>query len=157
LSAFQTRSAFAGLRSTKASHQRALRIVAAHGDHPLADILRQVADPLEVVGDAQHRDERAQIDGHRLAERNGRDGFFFDLPLQRVDRRVGGDDLARQTDVAPRQRVDRVRDLLLGEPAHLRDHLRELDEVGIEDSGGVLGDVHDISAGVGDSIGVRTA
>ena len=86
-----------------------------------------------------------------------RDGFFFDLPLQCVDRRIGGDDLTRQTDVAPRQRVDRARDLLLGETAHLRDHLRELDEVCIEDSGGVLGDVHDISAGAGDSIGVRTA
>ena len=139
------------------AHERALRIVAAHGDDPLADILRQVADAFEVVGDPQHRDERAQVDGHRLPQRNGRDGFFFDLPLQCVDRRVGGDDLTRQTDVAPRQRVDRVRDLLLGETAHLRDHLRELDEVGIEDSGGVLGDVHDISAGAGDSIGVRTA
>ena len=125
--------------------------------HALADILRQIADPFEVVGDPQHRHQRAQIDRHRLAQRDRRDGFFLDLPLQRVDRRVGGDDLPRQPDVAPRQRVDRVGDLLLGEAAHLRDHLRELDEVGVENSGGVLGDVHDISAGVGDSIGARTA
>jgi hypothetical protein len=31
--------------------------------------------------------------------------------------------------------------------------LREFDEIGIEDSGGVLGDVHDVSAGAGYTIG----
>jgi len=35
--------------------------------------------------------------------------------------------------------------------------LSKLDEVGVENAGGVLGDVHVISAGVGDSIGARTA
>jgi hypothetical protein len=39
----------------------------------------------------------------------------------------------------------------------LRDQLSKLDEVGVENAGGVLGDVHVISAGVGDSIGARTA
>ena len=46
-----------------------------------------------------------------------------------------------------------VSDLLLSETAHLRDHLGELYQVSVEDSGGVLGDVHVISAGVGDAIG----
>ena len=91
------------------AHERALRIVAGNSEDPLADILRQIADAFEIVGDPQHRDQRPQVDGHRLPQRNGRDGFFFDLPLQRIDRRVGGDDLTRQTDVAPRQRVDGVR------------------------------------------------
>ena len=61
--------------------ERALRVVAAHGDDALADVLCQIADPLEIVGDAQHRYQRAQIDGHRLAQRDGGDGFFLDLPL----------------------------------------------------------------------------
>ena len=107
----------------EAAHQRALRIVAAHGDDTLADILGEVADPLEVVGDAQHRHQGAEVDGHRLSQRDRRDGFFLDLPLQRVDCGVRGDHLTGQPDVAPRQRVDRVGDLLLGEAAHLRDHL----------------------------------
>ena len=40
------------------------------------------------------------------------------------------------------ERIDRVGDLLLRKAAHPRDQLCELDEVGIEDSGGVLGNIH---------------
>ena len=50
--------------------------------HALADVLGEIADPFEIVGDAHHRHQCAQIDRHRLAQRNGRDGFFLDLPLQ---------------------------------------------------------------------------
>ena len=137
------------------AHQGALRIIAAHGDDPLADVLRQVADPLEVVGDAQHRHQRAQIDRHRLSQRDRRNGLVLDLSLQIVDRRVGGNDPSRKTDVAPSQSVDRVGNLLLGEAAHLRDHLRELDKVGVEDARGVVGNVHGISVDVGDSHQMR--
>ena len=126
----------------EAAHQRALGIVAAHGDDPLADILRQVSDPFEVIGNPQHRHQRAQIDRHRLPQCDRCDRFVLDLPLQRVDRRVGGNDLTRQPDIAAGERVDRVCNLLLSKATHLRNQLGELDEVGVEDSGGVLGNVH---------------
>jgi hypothetical protein len=65
--------------------------------------------------------------------------------------------LPREARIPPRQGVNGIADLLLSKAAHLRDQLSEFDEVGVENTGGVFGDVHVISAGVGDSIGARTA
>ena len=68
----------------------------------------KISDTLKVVGDPQHRHQRAQIDRHRLAQGDRRDRLVLDLPLQSVDRGVGGNDLTRQTDIAARECVDRV-------------------------------------------------
>ena len=57
-------------------------------------------------------------------------------------RRIAGDDALGAVGVAARQRVDRVGDLLLGEPAHLGDHAGELLQVGVEGLGGVFGHYH---------------
>ena len=127
---------------TEPAHQRALRVVATHRDDALADVLRQVSDPLEIVGDAQHRYQPAQIDRHRLTQRDRCDRLLLDLPLQLVDSLVGLDDAPRKRGVAARQRIDRIRHLLLGEAAHLRDQLRKLDEIGVEDTRGVIGNIH---------------
>ena len=59
----------------------------------LGDVLGEVADPLEVAGDADRADDLAQIDRHRLAPGDGEDRLLLDLALQRVEARVGGDDL----------------------------------------------------------------
>ena len=52
-------------------------------------------------------------------------------------------------DVVARQRVDRIGDLLLRQPAHLGDHLRELAEIAVEDALGVVGHIHDLVAAIG--------
>ena len=58
-------------------------------DHPLGDILGEIADPLEIVGDPQRADDIAQIDRHRLPPGDGQHRLFLDLALQRVDGGVG--------------------------------------------------------------------
>ena len=137
------------------AHQGALRLLAAHRDDALSDVFGQVSDSLQVVGDAQHRHQRAQIDGHGLPQRDRRHGLLLDLPLQLVDCLVGRDDLARQGGVAPRKRLDGVGDLLLREAAHPRDHLRELDQVAVEDFRGMVGDIHGGAADVDAPIRAR--
>jgi hypothetical protein len=61
-------------------------------------------------------------------------------------RSIERDDAARQTDIVVRQGVDRIGDLLLRQPAHLGDHLRELAQVAVEDALGVVGHIHDLIA-----------
>ena len=107
-------------------------------EHALGDVLGEIADPLQIVGDAQRADDLAQVDRHRLPARDGQHGLFLDLALQRVDRRVGADDALRQLGIASRQRIDRVGDLLFGKPAHLGNHAGELLQVDIEGLGGMF-------------------
>ena len=53
-----------------------LRIeLAVEHHHALGDVLGQVADPLEVVGDAERADDVAQIHRHRLAPGDGEIAF----------------------------------------------------------------------------------
>ena len=141
----------------QAPHQGALRVLAADRDDALADVLGEVADALEVAGDAQHGDERPQVERHRLAQRNRRHSLFFDLPQHAVDGFIERDDAARQGDVVARQRVDRIGDLLLRQSAHLGDHLRELAEVAVEDALGVVGHIHDLIAAIGACFAATTA
>ena len=54
----------------------------------LGDVDRQVADPLEVGVDLDRGDDRAQVDGHRLVQRQQREAAVVDLDVQLVDRRV---------------------------------------------------------------------
>ena len=141
----------------QAPHQGALRVLAADRDNALADVLGEVADALEVAGNAQHGDQRPQIERHRLAQRNRRHGLFLDLPQHAVDGSIERDNAARQADVVPRQRVDRVGDLLLRQAAHLGDHLRQLAQVAVEDTLGVVGHIHDLIAAVGAGLAARCA
>ena len=116
-----------------------LRIeVAVERDDALADMLGMVADPLEVVADAHGADDLAQVDGHRLPPRDGEDGFFLDLALQGVDRRIHGDDALAELDVAIDQGLDGIGDLPLRESAHLGDLAGDLLQIGVERLGGVI-------------------
>ena len=81
--------------------------VAGQRHHALGDVLGEIADALEVVGDAQRADDLAQVDRHRLAAGDGEHGLVLDLTLQRVDLGVGADHLLGQLGVAPGERVDR--------------------------------------------------
>ena len=57
----------------------------------LGDIDREVADPLEVGVDLDRRDDRAQIGGHRLVQRQQLEASVIDLDVQLVDRAVAGE------------------------------------------------------------------
>ena len=100
--------------------------------HALGDVLGEVADAFEIVGEPQCADDFTQVDGHRLTAGDREHRLFLDLALQRVDIGVGRGDPLRQRGVALCQRIDRVRDLLLGEAAHFGDHAREILQVGVE-------------------------
>ena len=105
---------------------------------PFGDVLGEVADPLEVAGDADRADDLAQIDGHRLTPRDGEDRLLLDLALQRVEARVGGDDLIGERGVGLAQRVHRVDHHLLGDAAHLGDPPLESVEFLVVRSDGVI-------------------
>jgi hypothetical protein len=66
---------------TKPAHRLTRHAFAVDRDDALADILGEVADPLQFVGDSQDANNLPQIDGHRLAPRDRLDGFFFDSTL----------------------------------------------------------------------------
>ena len=116
--------------------------LAVERQHALADVLGEVADPLEVVGDAQRADDLPQIDRHRLPAGDRQHRFFLDLRLQRVDAGISGHGALRAVGVAPRQRIDRIGDLPLRKAAHLRHHPGELLEVDVEGLCGVFGHYH---------------
>ena len=100
----------------------------------LGDVLGQVADPLEIGGNADGADDVAQVDRHRLAARDGPHGHVLDRPLQGVEARIGGDDLLRQFDIHGRQRVHGVGEHFFGDAAHFRNVAVELFELGVERS-----------------------
>ena len=116
--------------------------LAVENHHALGDVLGEIADPLEVVGDAQRTDDVAQVDRHRLAPGDGEDRLLFDLALQEVDLGVLGDDALGQVRIVPVERIDRVADLMLRKAAHLGDHARQFLEIGVERLVGVLGQYH---------------
>ena len=57
--------------------------------HALADVLGEIADSLEIVGDPQNADDLAQIDRHRLTRRDGLDCLLLDVALLRVEHGIG--------------------------------------------------------------------
>ena len=106
--------------------------LAVEGKHPLADVLREVAHALEVVGDAQRADDIAQVDRHWLASRQREDGLLFDVPLQIIDTRVHRHDATGERGIALGERADRVGGLFLDQASHLGDQAGQLLQVGVE-------------------------
>ena len=114
-----------------------MEIAVDRGD-ALGDVLGKVADPLQIIGDAQRAHHVAQIDRHRLASGDGENRLVLDLALQRVDGGVASHDALCQIEVPPGERRDRIRDQFFGEPAHFGDLLRQLLQVGVERLGSVF-------------------
>ena len=104
-------------------------------EHALADILGKVADPLDLVGNAQRTDHIAQVHRHRLAAGDGEDGALLDVALQGIDLRVGRDQFAGQRGVAPRQRLHAIGNLPLRKAPHFRKHAVEVLQIGVEGLG----------------------
>ena len=70
----------------------------------LGDVDREVADALEIGVDLDRRDDRAQVDGHRLVQRQQREAAVVDLDVQRVERLVADQDARDELAVALDQR-----------------------------------------------------
>ncbi len=87
---------------------------------PLAHVLGEIADPLQVGGDPHRADDFAQVNRHRLPPGDGQHRALLDQALQIVDFGVGGDDALAERDIAADQRVDGIDDHALGEAAHPR-------------------------------------
>ncbi len=126
------------MHGLEADRSRAARAAPRDVDGALGDVLGEVADALEVAGDADRRDDLAQVDRHRLAPRDGQDRVLLDLALQRSRRGSTATVRARGRRRA-RQRVHRVRQHLLGDAAHLGDLAAEQLEFLVVGSDDVIG------------------
>ena len=100
--------------------------------HPLGDILGIVADPLDHAGDLQRRDDLAQVRRGRRAAADDLDRPALDLGLERVDLAVAADHAGGGLGVAPDERLHRLADRGLGEPAHLADRAAQRVELFVE-------------------------
>ena len=67
--------------------------------------------------------------GQVVAQRQQAHAEGVNLALQRVDRGVAADHLARQLGVAPHQRIGAVGHLALGQPAHAGDQVPQAAQV----------------------------
>ncbi len=88
----------------------------------LGDVLGEIADALEVGGDADRHHDLAQVARHRLALGDREDRALLDGELQRVDFLVIGDDDIGKLGVALCKRLDGFGEMILGQPAHLGEH-----------------------------------
>ena len=107
-------------------------------DRALGDVLGEIADPLEIAGDANGADDLAQVDRHRLAARDRQDRLLLDLALQHVESRIGRDDLMGERRVGGGERIHGVDHHFLGDAAHLGDSTLEQVEILVVGSDGML-------------------
>ncbi len=107
-------------------------------DRTLGDVLGEIADPLEVVGDANRADQLAQINRHGLAACDGHHGEILDLALQRVETGIGGDDLMGEHRIGAGERVHGLNHHLFGDAAHFGDQAVERVELPVIGFDGVV-------------------
>jgi hypothetical protein len=98
----------------------------------LGDVDRQIADALEIGVDLDRRQDDAQVDRHRLVQRQQLDAAAVDLDVQLVDRRVAGEHLVDERPIAVDEAGDRRAHALLGEAAHLEQPRLELAQLLLE-------------------------
>ena len=105
---------------------------------PLAHVLGEVADPLEIGGNPHGADDFAQVHRHRLAPCDGQYRALLDHALQAVDFGVGGDHALAERDIAADQRIDGFDDHAFGKAAHLRDQPGQFLQIAVERLGGMF-------------------
>ncbi len=81
---------------------------ALNRDDALGGVLAEVADALEIGGDADRTHDLAKVGGHRLAAGDGDDRLVADLAFGVIEDHVVGDDLLGESGVAVDQRADGV-------------------------------------------------
>jgi len=87
----------------------------------LGDVGGVVADPFQVAGDLQRRDDLPQVLCHWLAQRDQADDETARLPLERVHPGVGLDGAVGGGGILVHHRADGERHLALHQPAHFRE------------------------------------
>jgi hypothetical protein len=117
-----------------AAERFARHVFAVQRVHPLADVLSQIADPFELVGNPQNSDYFAQVDRHGLARGDGRNCLLLDVALLSIESRIRQDDAFTMRAVAPYQTRDGFNQLTFCKPTHLGDHAGEVKKVGVEGS-----------------------
>ena len=98
----------------------------------LGDVLGIIADPFQHARGLQRADDLAQVLGHRLPQRQHRDGLVIDEHLELVDPLVIGGDAGRLLQIALAHRVDRIGQLSLGQPAHFGDQVLQPPQLLVE-------------------------
>ena len=122
-----------------AANELGRRKLTVERDHALGDVLGEIANTLQVIGEPQGADDFAQVDRHGLAAGDGVDRLFLDFALQVIDIGVGGGNPLRQRGIALGQCIDRVGDLFFCQAAHFGDHAPEVLQVAVEGLRGVFG------------------
>ena len=112
--------------------------VAVERGHPLAHVLGEIADPLEIGCDPHGADDLAQVHRHRLAPRDGQHRAFLDHVLQAVDLGVGGDHALAERHVAAHQRIDGFDDHAFDQATHFRDQPGQFLQIAVERLGGMF-------------------
>ena len=118
------------------------RRVADVAPRRLGDVDGEIADAFEVGVDLDGGDDRAQVDRHRLIERQQREAAVVDLDVERVQRTVARQDARDQIAIAVDQPLDREADGFLGEPAHFEQAPLELLELVLEMPDALFGRRH---------------
>jgi hypothetical protein len=117
-------------------------VLIVDGDDPLADVLCEIADPLELVCNPNDPDDLPQILSHGAPGENYVHGALLDRLLHHVNRRIGRDIGSRALIVAPRQRFDRFGELPLGASAHLGNQASKTSQIGVETFGRTFQEGH---------------
>ncbi len=112
--------------------------IALQRSDPLAHILGEVADALEIGRDPHRTDDLAQVHRHRLAPRDGQHRALLDHMLQVVDFGIGSHHALAQRDIAADQRIDGIDDHAFGQAAHLGDQPSQFLKIAVERLGGML-------------------
>ena len=95
-------------------------------DRSFGDVGGVVRDALEIAGDLERGQDLAEIARHRLAERQQPDDERIDLLLELVDPQIGLDGPGRKRGIAFDDCLDGIGELLLREPAHPGNQVRQV-------------------------------
>ncbi len=95
------------------------RLGQLHG--PLGDVFGEVGHPLQVGVDLERRRDAAQVDRHRLVQRQHLEALLFDLVLLLVDLGVARDHFQGEPDLAALQGPDGLVNRFLDGGGHRQD------------------------------------
>ncbi len=104
-----------------AADRAARHVLVVQDHHAFADVLREIADALEIVRNSDGGDDLSQIRGGRMPLSDDGDRFFLDLPLPQVEDRVFGNHPQGTFRIPRRKSIDRFDDLPFGNATHLGD------------------------------------
>jgi hypothetical protein len=116
-----------------------IHFVQDHAARDLRDLLRLVADPLQLGEALQRDDDDPEVDAHRLPLGDQLDGGLFAARVEGIEVLLTGDNLLGQIVIALQQGAGRVLHLADGEFAHLDQHLGQLGEILVETVDGMSG------------------